>query len=560
MKRRTTLIVLGIVAVLIAAVAAALLLSDTAGEAVELAAEGGEIRLREPFRPIRGEARVVIFALDGVGDEALREAIRSGRAPHIAALLGAQHEENVFEHAYAVPDAVSILPSTTMAAWASIFTGKPPAETGVPGNEWYVREEMRFYAPGPISVEEHEHTLEMYTEGLLGSAIRVPTLFERVDLRAHVSLAPVHRGADLLTAPAPRDVAEIFGALADGIVDETPTDRKPYAAMDENSVEGLLNGIRDHGLPDVQVVYFPGVDLYTHLADQPLAELQLYLQEIIDPAVGRVLDAYAQAGALGESYVLFVADHGHTPVLKDERHALATSLEHDPPALIRSAGFRMRPFVLDPGEGEQDYQATVAYQGAIAYVYLADRSTCANPGDRCDWQLAPRLEEDVLPLVRAFDQVNRTGHPIPELQGTIDLIFAREPRPPGEPALPFQIWDGARLVPIGQHLAGNPRPDLIRLEERLEGLAVGPFGHRAGDILLLARSGMNRPIADRYYFSHLYSSWHGSPEAQDSKIPILVAHPGSSGRELQRRVSEVVGESPSQLDIVPLVEALLNTR
>ncbi|HEV2130861.1 MAG TPA: hypothetical protein VGR27_07155 [Longimicrobiaceae bacterium] len=269
-------------AVLITAVVAVFLLSDTAGEALELAGEAGEIRLREPIRPIRGEARVVIFALDGVGDEALREALRSERLLHIAALLGGQLEEDVFEHAYAVPDAVSILPSATRAAWTSIFTGRPPAET--------------------------------------------------------------------------------------------------------------------------------------------------------------------------------------------------------------------------------------------------------------------------------------TGHPMPELQGTLDLIFAREPRPPGEPALPFQTWDGARLVPVGDYLARNPRPDLLRLEERLEGLAAGPYGHRAGDILLLARSGMNRPIADRFYFSHLYNSWHGSPEAQDSKIPILVAHPGSTGRELQRRVRDVVGEAPSQLHIVPLVQALLNRR
>jgi hypothetical protein len=51
-------------------------------------------------------------------------------------------------------------------------------------------------------------------------------------------------------------------------------------------------------------------------------------------------------------------------------------------------------------EDQQDYQTTVAYQGAFAYVYLADRSTCPREGDRCDWSRPPRLEEDVLPVAR----------------------------------------------------------------------------------------------------------------------------------------------------------------
>ena len=40
-------------------------------------------------------------------------------------------------------------------------------------------------------------------------------------------------------------------------------------------------------------------------------------------------------------------------------------------------------------------------------------------------------------------------------------MFAREPRAPGEDALPFRVWDGARLVPVGEYLAANPRPDLL---------------------------------------------------------------------------------------------------
>jgi hypothetical protein len=104
---------------------------------------------------------------------------------------------------------------------------------------------------------------------------------------------------------------------------------------------------------------------------------------------------------------------------------------------------------------------------------------------------------------------------VPQLRGTLDLVFAREPRAPGESALPFQIWDGERLIPIGEYLAKNPRPELLELEARLEGLGAGPQGHRAGDVLLLARTGAERPLEQRFYFSGHYRSWHGSPTAQE---------------------------------------------
>lgn len=160
-------------------------------------------------------------------------------------------------------------------------------------------------------------------------------------------------------------------------------------------------------------------------------------------------------------------------------------------------------------------------------------------------------------MVRAFDRANRLGEGVPALRGTLDLILAREPRPPGEDALPFRIWHGGRLVAIGEYLAQTPRPDLLRFEERMRALAAGPHGHRAGDVLLLARSGMHRPIHERFYFSREYHSWHGSPEREDSRIPIVVARPGRPGREVRQLVDDVVGNTPSQLHVVSLILRLL---
>jgi hypothetical protein len=529
----------------------------TAREAIDMALKGGQKELRDPMRPIRGSHRVLLIALDGVGDDKLREVLRNGRMPRLAQLLGQEGENGLHANAYAVPEAMSILPSTTMAAWASVFTGKPVSQTGVAGNEWFAREEKKFYAPGPISVPEHEHTLQIYTESLLNKAISVPTLFELVDVRSHVSLAPVFRGADLLTMPAASEVATLFGQVARGLAEGRPIERKLYAALDQNSVDRLLDAFESHGLPDLQVAYFPGIDLYTHLAENPLVEMERYLEEIIDPALGRMFAAYSDAGVLGDTFVLFTSDHGHTPVPKHDHHALGAGGPGEPPDLLRKLGFRVRKFQLELDGEHEDFQAVLAYQGAFAYIYLADRSTCPMPGDQCAWNSPPRFE-DVMLVARAFYEANETGHLVPELRGTLDLVFARQPKPVGEPAVAFQIFDGQQLVSIGEYLGKNNRPDLIQLEERITALSAGPHGHRAGDILLLAKTGMNRPLHERYYFSGLYHSWHGSAERQDSNIPLVLARSSSSGEELRVIVRNVVGDSPSQLHVVPLVRALLD--
>jgi len=90
---------------------------------------GGTVEHEHPKRPAATpvEPHVLIFAFDGAGYDQLMHAISSGNAPHMAALLGKDQGKGVYAHAYSAPNALSILPSTTIAAWSSIFTGATPA-------------------------------------------------------------------------------------------------------------------------------------------------------------------------------------------------------------------------------------------------------------------------------------------------------------------------------------------------------------------------------------------------------------------------------------------------
>ncbi len=516
----------------------------------------GTEQLTPVVPPPQSGPHILIFALDGVGYDQFTDATTAGASPRVEALLGKSLGAGIFEHGYSIPDAVSVLPSTTIDAWSATFTGTPPAVNGVTGNEWFQRETATFFAPAPVSLPKYGgQTTEVYSEDLIGAQLKTPTLFEQIHGSSFVSLNGVYKGASIFTSV---DTSG-FGALASSFIeseigDDTEAEQNAYAKLDLDSISLVVKAIEKHGVPIVQVVYFPGIDLYTHIAKDPLRDQVDYFKTIINPSVGLVIDEYQKKGALDDTFVIFVSDHGHTPVLRDDRHSLAPKPDDRTPRVLTRLGFKMRP--LEVKTGSDDYTAVLAYQGAMAYLYLANRAIC-KPGRKCDWNKPPRFHHDVMAVARAFYQANKTGLRSHGLEGSLDLIFARKPQPTGADTLPYEIFDGNELVPIDQYLKSNPRPDLIQLERRMRWLSAGPWGNHAGDVLLLAKSGLNRPIEDRYYFSRPYNSWHGSPSLQDSHITFAIANPKSSGSELKDLVGQIGDREPSQLDLVPLVFKLL---
>jgi hypothetical protein len=199
----------------------------------------------------------------------------------------------------------------------------------------------------------------------------------------------------------------------------------------------------------------------------------------------------------------------------------------------------------------------LAYQGSMANIYLADRTTCPNDDDNCDWKKPPRFEEDVIPVLKSLYRSNRRGRPIAGLKGKLDLIFSRPPTPSGTNALPFEVFDGQRLVPIDDYLSENPRPDLPELSQRMRWLGAGPYGNRAGDIVLLPKACMNVPIENRYYFAGMtHYSWHGSACEQDGHIPFILAQAKGSGEKMRSIMNKFGGATPSERKMTPLVVSI----
>jgi hypothetical protein len=523
-----------------------------------MAATGGEQQLKAtPPAPPNGP-HVLVFAMDGAMPAQLMEAVHSGHAPNIATLLGEDHGNGVFGHAYAAPHALSVLPSSTIADWTSIFTGATPAYDGIPGDEWFERDTMQFYAPVPVSVSEIDDNAKVVDDDLVGRQLKVPTLFEELSGSSYVSLLSIHRGATIYTTVAPGSFPDLIEHFIKGKLKGDDPEKSLSAALDRDSTQRLIDTLKEHGIPDLQVVYLPGIDIFTHAAADRLAGQTRYLEHVTDGCVGLVLAEYRRAGVMDHTFVIFISDHAHLPTLSDEKNQLGTDDEQSPFEAVHKAGFRVRRANLVIPSADNDFQAVLAYQGLMAYVYLADRSTCPHEDDRCNWKVPPRFEEDVIPVLKSFYRSNKTGRPVAKLKGTLDLIFARAGVPMGQNALPYMVFDGKDLVPIHEYLRAHPRPDLVDLEERMNWLSAGPYGNRAGDILLLPRACLNVPIGNRYYFAAMtHYTWHGSACEQDGHIPFILAKPDGSGEEMRGIMSGFGGESPSERELTPLVRSLL---
>ncbi|MDO9019496.1 MAG: alkaline phosphatase family protein [Deltaproteobacteria bacterium] len=542
---------------------------DAARSAARLATEGNARDLRPDASRPATERRpgILLVALDGVPRDILYGLLRQGRLPGFARLLGGVGDGGGLAHAHLDETLLATLPSSTLAAWATTFTGVTPARHGISGNEFFIRESRRFIAPVPVSVESNVHTLETESDSLVDQILTVPTVYQRMrrtepGVTIWVALSQVHGGADRFLLPDRSVLIDGITAHAGAAVGLEPG-YAPYAQVDEAVLENLREDLDRHGAPDVLTLYLFGTDLYAHEAEVgPQRALDTYLREVLDPRLGALADHLQRLGALDDRFVVVVSDHGHTAVMPDDAHSLGTDRdgEDEPPTVLRRAGFRLRPFELEV-PAETPFDAVLAYQGAMAFVYLADRTRC--PGGVCAWSEPPRYREDVLAAAEAFHRANAGTGPVAAMRGTLDLILVRQPAPIADDDRPFEVYlGGGRTESIEDHLRTHPHPDYVTFASRMRDLAVGPRGERAGDVLLLAHNGDRPRPEDRYYFAHEYRSWHGSPSRADSELPFIVAQRHRSPAALAALVRDALGadRAPTQDRVADVLLALRRAR
>lgn len=529
------------------------LVATGCGGAVELFGDGSDRELLDsPPRVAPATGGVLILGLDGVRQRVLYDELRGGHLPGLSALLGG-FEGGALPHAFLHEQALAPFPSLTAVGWAVVATGRPPAENGVTGNEMFLRPSGRFVAPVPMSTSDRGDLLAVYNDQLLDQLLMVPTLYERLHTRGQeswVATNHVHKGATRLLMPGRDDLLEGM-AMALGHTLGVASDEAVYSEIDDGTFDTLLGVLEEKAPPDLLMTYATGADLLCHLSTERTDVVQRrYLREQLD---GRLAELHAALARRGEWYVIVVADHGHTQVLEGDRNALEREGDDEPPEVLRRAGFRVHDGELGVGVAAED-DAVMAYQSGAAYVYLADRSRCA-PEGVCDWTVPPRYEQDVLVAAEAFHRNNRDGHVVAELAGALTMVLVRRPVPFEQIDRPFEVYLGeGRTTPARAFLAAHLEGNGPALWWRLHRLAVGRHGERAGDVVLVARTG--EAIGDRYYFSKPNRSAHGAAIATDSLVPFIVAHPGYSAATLGAAVGDLAGEVAGLEHVAPLAMAL----
>jgi predicted AlkP superfamily pyrophosphatase or phosphodiesterase len=536
---------------------------STSYEVAKLAAVGDVRALRKPSdrqTPIpNARPSLLILGIDGMKRDVLYDLLESGRLPGFESLLGGRTNGRL-THAYLDHSMLAPFPSVTLAGWASIFTGKAPGLNGIPGNEFFIREQRRFVAPIPSSFNAKEPVLETYTDDYANKLLEVPTVYERLRIQEpaidiSVSVSQFYRGADRLLIAQRSALIDMLYAKAKDIADG-----KAYAMYEErdrNVLDLVIDEVKDenHPVPDVLTVYISGTDAYAHAAPEgPDRALQRFMTGKVDEKFTELAKALDKRGALANRYVVVVSDHGHSEVPHDGTTMLSSADQDAPPAVLTGAGFRLRPRQLDVA-ADADFQAVLAYQGPLAYVYVADRSRCQRRGAVCDWSRPPRFREDVLKAAQAYFDANRSGRYAPRMKNTLDMILTRRPRPFAQDDLPFEVYVGhGKLLPLRDYLRTHPHADWVAFESRLRDLAVGRYGERAGDVILIARNGHGATPEGRYYFSDSkQESVHGSASQQDSEVVLIVAHPGRSVADLESIVRGVLREDSRSRQVTDLI-------
>ncbi|HYL72941.1 MAG TPA: alkaline phosphatase family protein [Bryobacteraceae bacterium] len=370
-----------------------------------------------------GESRrVVIVDLDGVRWDTLRQTYLDGKLPNFERILGAATEGSGFGSAVVFENASTVFPTVTMAAQASIFTGVFPAKHGIPGNSWFDRKSsqlINYMTPSSIACVYGAAFLFPGCEGgMANEQLQVPTLYElagRARKSSTVVFNEYYKGATTPIVPSLTDALVFLGGS-----------EADFAKFDTSMMDQAIRSFANGSLPDILTVYFSGTDSVAHqfgIATQPG-----YLQNVVDPQLGRLIGEIAAHDPTWTFHTLFVitSDHGRTDL---EIHPEDLDLAYHVDLRLTRVGA--------PGSMH------LAENGGMAYVYVPS------------------------------DDVLKTAHELlidPSLEAALDSVLVRQ-------------------TPSGGYAMAQADGSTAILPEDRQALLAGLDSERAGNIILVLKQG-----------------------------------------------------------------------
>ncbi len=320
-----------------------------------LAGCNGPIFLRVQPHVKRTNPRVVLFFVDGLHRDLFRTWIADGTLPHIKRYL--------VDRGTGVEHAVSCLPSITYANTSTLLTGRRPGHHGVIANKWFDRSRL-FYQD-----YTYGETYRRINSDVIGS-----TVYEYLPDRYTASIqSPLTRGVKRTYY---NDItASITWWL--GLLDWT--DRLVPLRFEEIAME--VSRDPSGAWPTFVHAYFPALDEYGHRYSIDHWGYR-YAAQNVDQQVHRVCAGLEAAGLLERTTLVFVSDHGMTPI--GRRPGQRLNVKH---ALARRFGKRVIPATWP--------EFSTDYTKRKRYLDRYDTIVAPGAGRKCAvyFRFAPRWED-----------------------------------------------------------------------------------------------------------------------------------------------------------------------
>ncbi len=334
------------------------------------------------------QPKVFIIILDALKRTTLMESL--DELPNFRSVIKGEHAN--YPYIYFENVLVSI-PSSSKPSNTTLLTGVYPNRHGVPSTLWFDREKEKIITLNSIGQRRVVNILKER---------KIDTLFDfarRSEKKTMAVATQVAKGVE-----RENWIQQSIHLWGQAFMLNLISRGNPYpdgAHIDRGTTEGLLNGylysltdglagkMRSTGdIPDLVVLHYIGMDIFTHYPRSFMAEKgwsideiqRWYLKEVLDPEIGKVKDFLKRQGLYENTIFFFIADHGQTKIIKhlDEKNLIAT-LSRNFTVKTKGNSAGKADVICMPGAGTKT-------------IYVKNKTVT-------DWMTPPRLIEDVKPVV-----------------------------------------------------------------------------------------------------------------------------------------------------------------
>lgn len=469
--------------------------------------------------------RVLLVVVDGCTPRVLGPAMDRGDLPLLADLAA---------RGTLALDGVSIFPSITPAATASIVTGRYPAQHGIGGMSWwdpasdhvfYFGDDVRTVLRRGIGAFLRDFLLQ-----LNGDRLRSPTMFqlvERAERRAACFNHLIFRG-DVCHAIVPPLLLRLLPSVDARIEVQGPSwlclgdfvassgrgrpddaDGGPLHrfGLDDQGTEAFLRQVPDAGaLPDFSLAYFPDYDFDSHEhgpggALGTLRRLDERLRAVVDAWGGldRVLD---------DTAIVLTADHSHSDLPGGNGAGIVL---HEVLADYDIAG---------PAEGSADVRGLLVCPNMrTAEIYTHDGSSAAVDALAAALCQDPRVDQVIWRASRDHAEFHVATRDRGRLRfGTSLEGSAAADEYGGRWSLHGDLETIDASLERGRIRYGV-------YPNALERIACGVAAPRRGLVWVTARPGYEFSLPGQDV--HAGGGSHGTLHELDSRVPVIVAGTGA---------------------------------